>query len=67
MRRQHVDSELIASIGWKNGDMEVRYTDSVIFIYSRVPFTTFSALKRSAHPGRDWLAIRSQYKFKQVS
>jgi hypothetical protein len=60
-------SELIQSIGWRDGNMEIKYRDDgVIFIYSGVPRSLFEALKRSPHPGEDWLKIRSQYKYRAV-
>ena len=60
-------SELIQSIGWRDGNMEIKYRDDgAVFVYYAVPFSIFTALKRSKHPGTDWLAIRDQYKFKRV-
>ena len=60
-------SELIQSIGWRDGNMEIKYRDDgTVFVYFSVPFSTYAALKRSKHPGEDWLRIRSQYKFKRV-
>ena len=61
-------SELIQSIGWRDGNMEIKYRDDgAVFVYYAVPFTTYTALKRSKHPGQDFLKIRAQYKFKRVS
>jgi hypothetical protein len=68
MRRGVLEqSELIQSIGWKDGNMEIKYRDDgAVFVYFGVPFTTYMALKRSKNPGQDWLKIRSQYKHREV-
>ena len=69
MRREALKhSELISSMGWRDGNLEIRYRDDeAVFVYFSVPFTTYMALKRSKNPGTDWLGIRGQYKFKRVS
>ena len=60
-------SELIQSIGWRDGNMEIKYRDDgAVFVYYAVPFSTYMALKRSIHPGEDWLKLRQQYKYKRV-
>lgn len=60
-------SELIQSIGWNNGNMEMKYRDDgAVFVYFGVPFSMFRALVRSKHPGEDWLKIRDQYSYKQI-
>jgi len=60
-------SELIQSIGWRDGNIEVKYRDDgAVFLYYAVPFTTYMALKRSKHPGTDWLSIRDQYRYKRL-
>jgi hypothetical protein len=60
-------SELIQSIGWRDGNMEIKYRDDgVVFVYLNVPLMTYMALKRSKNPGQDWLKIRSQYKYREV-
>ena len=60
-------SELIQSIGWRDGNMDIKYRDDgVVFIYLNVPFTTYLAIKNSKNPGQDWLKIRDQFRFKQV-
>ncbi len=68
MRREALkQSELISSMGWRDGNMEIRYRDDgAVFIYYAVPFTTYMALKRGKHPGTDWLCIRDQYPYKRV-
>jgi hypothetical protein len=70
MRRQKPvhGSDLISSLGWKDGSLEVRYSaDGAIFAYFKFPFTTYMALKRSKHPGSDFLAIRDQYRYERIS
>jgi len=60
-------SGLIQSIGWRDGNMEIKYRDDgVVFVYLNVPFTIYMALKRSKNPGQDWLKIRDQYKYREV-
>jgi hypothetical protein len=60
-------SELIQSIGWKDGAMEIKYReDGATFVYFAVPFSVYTALKNSKNPGQDWLKIRDRYKFKEV-
>jgi len=60
-------SELIQSIGWKDGNMEIKYRDDgAVFIYFAVPFSIYTALKRSDNPGQDWLKIRDQYKYEEI-
>lgn len=68
MRRTALkQSELISSIGWKNSDMEVRYRDDgAIFLYHKVPYTTYAALTRSVNPGQEWLKIRDQYSYTRI-
>jgi hypothetical protein len=68
MRRAALkQSELISSMGWRDGDLEIRYRDDgAVFIYFSVPFPIYMALKRSKNPGQDWLKIRSQYKYREV-
>ncbi len=60
-------SELIQSIGWKDGNMEIKYRDDgAVFVYFAVPFSIYAALKRSENPGQAWLKIRDQYKYRAV-
>ena len=60
-------SELISSMGWRDGDLEIRYRDDgAVFVYFGVPFSTYEALKRSKNPGQDWLKIRDHYKYRAV-
>ena len=68
MRRQALtQSELISRMGWRDGNLEIRFRDDgAVFVYFSVPLSTYMALKRSKHPGTDWLGIRDQYKFKRV-
>jgi hypothetical protein len=67
-RDQLKQSELIQSIGWKNGNVEIKYRDDgAVFVYFKIPYTTYTALKRSKNPGKEWLQIRDQYSYKQVS
>jgi KTSC domain-containing protein len=67
MRRSAVQhSELIQSMGWKSGTLEIEYReDGATFIYEVVPKRTFRALQKSKNPGSDWLKIRDQYDYKQ--
>jgi hypothetical protein len=67
MRRGTLKSELIKTIGWDDNQMDVEYrSDSKVFRYFGVPLSTFRALVRSKNPGADWVALRDQYKFKQI-
>jgi len=68
MRREALkQSQLISSLGWCDGDLEIRYRDDgAVFVYFEVPFTVYMALKRSKNPGQEWLKIRSQYKYREV-
>jgi hypothetical protein len=60
-------SELIQSIGWKDGNMEIKYRDDgAVFVYFAVPFSIYMALKHSKNPGQDWLKIRDQYRYHAV-
>jgi KTSC domain len=69
MKREALkQSELIQSIGWKDGNLEIKYRqDGAVFIYFAVPFSVYTQLKRSRNPGQDFLKIRDQYKYKQIS
>ncbi len=66
MRRQALkQSELISSMGWREGNLEIRYRDDgAIFVYFHVPYATYVALQRSKNPGQDWLKIRDLYKYR---
>jgi len=60
-------SELIQSIGWKDGNMEIKYRDDgAVFVYLQVPHAIYLALQRSKNPGQDWLKIRDRYKYRAV-
>jgi len=65
MRRQALkQSELISSMGWRDGNLEIRYrADGEVFVYFKVPYSTYEALQRSKNPGQDWLKIRDLYKY----
>ena len=69
MKREALkQSELIQSIGWKDGNLEIKYRqDGAVFVYSAVPFPVYTQLKRSKNPGRDFLKIRDQYNYEQIS
>jgi len=67
-------SELIKSVGYdqKTNTMELEYRDGKVFLYFGVPFSTFKALVRAdsstiKSAGASWVALRSQYKYKQIS
>jgi hypothetical protein len=61
-------SELISSMGWRDGDLEIRYRDDgAVFMYFAVPFSVYTALKRSKNPGQDFLKIRDSYRYHRVS
>jgi len=66
MRRQALkQSELISSMGWRDGNLEIRYReDGAVFVYFKVPYSTYEALQRSKNPGHDWLKIRDLYKYR---
>jgi hypothetical protein len=69
MKRQKPNhgSDLISSLGWSEGNLEVRYSaDGAVFVYFKFPYSTYTALKRSKHPGSDFLAIRDQYAYKRI-
>jgi len=60
-------SELISSMGWRDGNLEIRYRDDgAVFVYFEVPFTIYTALKNSKNPGQDWLKIRDKFKYREV-
>jgi len=66
------NSELIAAIGTdaepgRSGNMRVKYQDGTVFEYRSVPYSTFRKIATSRHPGQDWLKVRDQFKFKEVS
>jgi hypothetical protein len=65
MRRQALkQSELISSMGWRDGNLEIRYRDDgAVFVYLRVPYVIYEALQRSKNPGQDWLKIRDLFKY----
>jgi len=65
MRRAALkQSELISSMGWRDGNLELRYReDGAVFVYFKVPHATYEALQRSKNPGQDWLKIRDLYKY----
>jgi len=69
MRRAALkQSELISSIGWRDGNLEIRHLDDgAVFIYSGVARSLFEALKRSPHPGGTWLKIRDSHDYQRVS
>jgi hypothetical protein len=66
MRRQALkQSELISSMGWRDGNLEIRYrADGEVFVYLRVPHAIYVALQRSKNPGQDWLKIRDLFKYR---
>ncbi len=68
MRRQVLkQSELIQSIGYKDGQMEIKYReDGAVFSYA-VSKSLYEALKRSPNPGSEWLEIRDSYDYKKIS
>jgi KTSC domain len=59
-------SDLIRSIGHDASTLEVEYTDGTIFQHFGVPLSAFKRIVRAKHPGRAWLKLRDQYKFKKV-
>ena len=60
-------SELIQSIGWKDGNMDIKYRDDgAVFVYLQVAHAIYLALQRSKNPGQDWLKIRDRYKYRAV-
>ena len=66
-----INSELIAKLGYEGTTMRVLYTDGKLFDYFNVPLSTFRALVRAASSkiksaGASWLALRDQYKYKEV-
>jgi hypothetical protein len=68
-------SELIKSIGYgqQTKQMEVEYRDDgAVFVYFGVPFSTFKALVRAdsskiKSAGSEWLKLRHQFTFKEVT
>ena len=52
-------------MGWRDGNLEIRYRDDgAVFVYFKVPYSTYEALQRSKNPGQDWLKIRDLYKYR---
>ena len=69
MRRQALkQSDLIQSIGYKDGKMEIKYaSDGAVFIYSGVSKGLYEALKRSSNPGSEWVEIRDHYDHERIN
>jgi hypothetical protein len=65
MRRTALkQSELIQSMAWKDGVLEIKYkSNGAVYRYKKVSESLYRALKRSAHPGEDWLAVRDQFDY----
>jgi hypothetical protein len=59
-------SDLICKIGHDGTTMRVLYADGKTFDYFDVPLSTFKAIVRAKHPGREWLKLRDQFKFKKL-
>lgn len=66
MRLGTINSDLIAKLGHEGTTLRVVYADGATFDYFGVPYTTFRALVRAKHPGREWIKLRDQYKYKEV-
>jgi KTSC domain-containing protein len=68
MRRSALkQSELIQSIGWKDGNMEIKYRDDgAVFVYFAVPHSLYLRLKASNNPGQEWLRIRDKYTYREA-
>jgi hypothetical protein len=59
-------SELIQSIGWDNGNMQVKYRDDgKVFNYFGVPESTYRSLVRSRNPGQEFLKLRDRFKYQE--
>jgi len=61
-----IKSDLIAKIGHEETTMRVLYKDGTTFDYLGVPLKVFAAIVRAKSPGHKLLAVRDNYKFKQV-
>jgi ribosomal protein L25 (general stress protein Ctc) len=59
-------SDLIRKIGHEDTTMRVLYTDGKTFDYFSVPLKVFASFVRAKSPGEKLLAVRDQYKFKQI-
>ena len=68
MRRQALkQSELISSMGWRDGDLEIRYRDDgAVFVYFKVPHCIYLRLKVSKTPGELWLQMRDHFDYERV-
>ena len=66
MRMGTIKSDLIAKLGYEGTTMRVLYVDGKSFDYFSVPLSTFRAIVRAKHPGREWLKLRDQYNFTKV-
>jgi hypothetical protein len=68
MRRGTLEqSELIQSIGWKDGNMEIKYRDDgAVFVYFKVPYSVYLHLKASKTPGELWLQMRDHFDYERV-
>jgi len=66
MQRQPVVSSRVASIGWKDGVMEVEFNNGAIYQYSPVEWQTALNLISSPTVGKDIQAIISNKELKCV-
>jgi hypothetical protein len=68
MRRAALkQSELISSIGWLDGNLEIRYRDDgAVFVYFKVPYAIYLRLKASKTPGELWLQMRDHFGYERV-
>jgi hypothetical protein len=66
MRRSALKSDLFTSIGWSEGNLQVRYReDGAIFTYFDVPVTTYVSLMKSKTPGSDWMKVRDKFDYRE--
>jgi hypothetical protein len=68
MRRAALkQSELISSMRWRDGDLEIRYRDDgAVFVYVKVPYSVYLHLKASKTPGELWLQMRDHFDYEKV-
>jgi len=65
---QNVDSSNIASIGWKDGNLEVEFLNGSLYMYLDVPESVFEEFIESYSKGQ-FLArnIKGQYEYRKIS
>jgi KTSC domain len=61
MKRRHVESTNIASVGFDDGDMEVEFVSGHIYIYHDVPEAEYQAMLGADSIGKHLHSIKGRY------